>query len=214
LLLRDLLVVVMALDDKIGDKLAPYNPTHLDCVSKALTLLEVDSGDVFYDLGCGDGRLVVFAVENYGCRGIGVEYDGKLVARGRDGIAAMGAHRELASIVHDDVQNVVFDDATKIFVYLVPAGMKALAPRLTEFLRQGGRCVTYVFSIPGLTPISTDLYKGSTKIYLYTAASVPGYTSPAVVDADAGASGAVARCSVAVVVAPLLLALLNRLLSP
>ena len=210
----------MASEDKIGDKLAPYNPTHLDCVSKALTLLEVDSGDVFYDLGCGDGRLVVYAVKNYGCRGIGVEYDGKLVERGRDGIASMGAYRELASIVHDDVQNVAFGDATKIFVYLVPAGMKALAPRLTEFLRRGGRCVTYVFSIPGLAPVSTDLYKGSTKIYLYTAASVPGYTPPAGSDATSGAgagvgaSGAVTRRFLTVVAVPLLFALLSRLLAP
>jgi precorrin-6B methylase 2 len=161
---------------KIGTKLAPYNPTNADCLNTALDMLELKAEDVIYDLGCGDGRMMIMAsLRCAGIRSVGIEYDGKLYKAANERIAAELSEEQRSSVkvIHADVLEIDTNEATKFFIYLVPQGMRLLAPRLVEHLRRGARIVTYVFSIPGLEPQQVELYKGSTKLYLYTADSIP-----------------------------------------
>jgi len=160
---------------RVGIKLAPYNPTNPDAVALALALLALGDNEVLYDLGCGDGRFMVEAVKaNATVRAVGVEYDVDLCER-----ATANAQHSLdpgqlgrCVVINDNVLNVDLHDATAVFAYLVPEGMKALREVFVALLERGVRVVTYVFSVPGLTPQNVVVYKGSTKLYLYTKESL------------------------------------------
>lgn len=164
----------------IGEKLAPYNPTNTDACNIALDMLDLKEGDVLYDLGCGDARLLVEAwnrmkestgknPDDIDFRAIGIEYDSALFKRGQDQVIANGLIPEQATVIHDNVMNADYSDATALFIYLVPAGMKAVKDTLLSLMkdREGLRVVTYVFSVPGMEPKEVNLYKQSTKLYLY-----------------------------------------------
>ena len=125
---------------------------------------------LLYDLGCGDARLLVRACLRAPLmQCIGIEYDLPVLDRAH--LLVNQAHMSSrVALYHDNVLNLTQQDlcqATYIFIYLVPAGMSALAQRLTAAINSGVRVVTYVFSIPGLVPQRVELYKGSTKLYLY-----------------------------------------------
>lgn len=155
-----------------GIKLAPFNPTNLDCVLVALEMLRLCDGDILYDLGCGDARFLI-----QGCaqlpllRAVGIEYDAQLCDRARDCVVKAGL-ADRVSIYHQNVVDSDFTPATALFVYLVPAGIAAIRPALEAALVRGARIVTYVFSIPGLTPARVDVYKHSTKLYMYDSSSI------------------------------------------
>ena len=162
-------------DQKVGRNLAPFNPTNLDCIGLALTMLCMGDNERLFDLGCGDGRFMIEAVRRCPTvQTIGVEYDLALCLRARENVAHSleTCQADRCVVIHDNVLNVDLSDATLMFIYLVPEGMKALKDVLVRSLERGARIVTYVFSIPGLIPCEVQLYKGSTKLYLYTSASV------------------------------------------
>jgi tRNA G46 methylase TrmB len=116
--------------ETIGIKLAPYNPTNVDACNIALDILSIGENDILYDLGCGDGRLLV-----EGClrisslQAVGVEFDSSLCFKAVQNIKEKEVSNR-AKIIHDNVLNIDISPATAIFIYLVPEGMKALAPTL------------------------------------------------------------------------------------
>ena len=159
-------------DDKfVGQKLAPFNPINKDGLIVALDMLGVKTmapNSIFYDLGCGDGRALIEACRmNDSISAVGIEYDLSLCLRAREMIMIDG-FQSRAVVFHDNVIGCCMDDASTIFVYLVPEGIKALRTELISALEKNVRIVTYVFSIPGIEPSRVEIYKGSTKLYLYT----------------------------------------------
>lgn len=112
-----------------GQKLAPFNPTHIDAINLAIDMLSVSSEDTVYDLGCGDGRFLLQCLAYRGiCKGVGIEYDYSLVERAV-AHCLCGKGQQNASklqILHENVLDVDFSEATIIFVYLVPDGIKAI----------------------------------------------------------------------------------------
>jgi tRNA A58 N-methylase Trm61 len=153
---------------KLGVTCAPFNPTNADCIALALDMLEVREGDVVFDLGCGDGRFLVQGCEKVaGISGVGIEYDSALCERARALVRTAGL-TERVTILHQNVLDCDISSATAIFVYLVPTGMAAIRAVLEEAIGRGVRVVTYVFSIPGMTPERVEVYKKSTKLHLYT----------------------------------------------
>ena len=84
------MAAVVQSSEKIGQKLAPFNPSHASVVDAALRLLALGADDTFFDLGCGDGRLLVAAAERCGARAVGFEFDRKWVAAARAAAAAKG----------------------------------------------------------------------------------------------------------------------------
>eukprot|EP01039_Chlorochromonas_danica_P008387 gene8387-9245_t len=140
------------LSTTIGPKLAPFNPSHEDVVNLALDMMAVRSDDLVYDLGCGDGRVLVQLSGEKACRrfpevrGVGVEYDLAVAQRAQK----LTEDQELTdriSIIHGNALDIDFSTATAIFLYLLPAGMKALKERLVQALERGVRIVSYGINI-------------------------------------------------------------------
>lgn len=129
-------------------RLAPFNPTPSCAVTQALDALTVGPNDVLYDLGCGDGRVLLAAAAR-GARAIGVEYDVQLVEKARKHVDEAGV-ADLVSIVHGDACIVDLTPATKIFVYLVPAGLERIGPSLVAAQRRRVAVASYTFTIPSL----------------------------------------------------------------
>jgi hypothetical protein len=184
-----------------GPKLAPFNPSGDVVIATALRLLQLRPADVLYDLGCGDARLLLAAADPAaapaGCaaaaRCVGVEYDGAVYARALARVAAYEKERcpgvgARVEVRHGNALTTDVGEASALFVYLVPAGMKQVKPKLLEAMARGARVVTYIFSLPGLVPDAVELYKG-TKIYLYTAAANADAAAAAAAAAADGSSG-------------------------
>jgi len=147
-----------------------YAPTPLPVASRMLELAEVQKADVVYDLGSGDGRIVILASRLYGCRSVGVEWDAKLVERARRNVERNGVAK-LCEIRQGDVLEAKMDDADVIVLYLMPDLLAKLLPEL-ETLRQGVRIVCHGKALPGVTPeverqIATGFEDETHPIYLY-----------------------------------------------
>jgi len=128
--------------------LAPYVPTPAPVVERMLTLARVGRDDVVYDIGCGDGRMVIAAAKTYLARGVGIEIDPRLVkeckanAR-RDGVE--GITRFLCM----DATKAHIADATVVVLYLLPESLETLKPLFEKELRPGTRIVSHNYRMPG-----------------------------------------------------------------
>jgi SAM-dependent methyltransferase len=127
-------------------RLAPYVPTPQEVVDEMLTLAEVGPEDVLFDLGSGDGRIVITAARRLGARGVGVDIDPALVELARQNAAAAGVSH-LVTFRVQDALTVDVADATVVALYLLPEGNARLRPRLTAQLSRGARIVSHSFDM-------------------------------------------------------------------
>ena len=125
-----------------------FASTPPDAVQKMLEMAEVTKEDVVYDLGCGDGRIVIAAAKKYGCRAVGVELRPELVEQARRNAATAGVE-DLVEIRHADILTTNFSDATIVAIYLLPDLNVRLIPKLNQ-LKSGSRVVSYMFKMPGV----------------------------------------------------------------
>jgi SAM-dependent methyltransferase len=126
-----------------------YVPTPQKVVDKMLEVAKVTSTDVVYDLGCGDGRIVVAAAKK-GAKGIGFDIDPKRVGEARDRVKSAAVESN-ASIKWANVFSVDLQPATVVALYLLPELNVRLIPQL-EKLRPGSRIVSHDFDMKGVTP--------------------------------------------------------------
>jgi len=131
--------------------LAPYVVTSPDVVEEALRLAGVGKDDLVYDLGSGDGRIVIAAARRYGARGIGFELEPDLVRRARENARLAGVSH-LVEFRVQDVLTVDLSPATVVTVYLSPEANLMLRPRMQEQLRPGARVVSYEFNMGDWLP--------------------------------------------------------------
>lgn len=129
-----------------------YYPTTQDVVDHVLKLARVTDKDLVCDLGCGDGRVVLSAARQYGCRAIGYEIDPKLVAEGRTKIRDAKLEK-LAQIQAQDIFTVDLSQTNVVFLFLLPELNSRLIPQLQK-LPPGSRIITHEFPIPGVKPDS------------------------------------------------------------
>ena len=127
-----------------------YVPTPHDVVVRMLDLAEVRKGDVLYDLGCGDGRIVVAAAKKLRCRAVGFEIDEERVVEARKNVAKAKVE-SLAKIEQKDVFTIDLNPASVVTLYLLPELNVKLIPQL-EKLNPGSRIVTHDFDIKGILP--------------------------------------------------------------
>jgi len=127
-----------------------YASTPPDGVNKMLELAQVTKDDVVYDLGCGDGRIVIAAAKKYGCRSVGVELRPEVVEQARRNVERAGV-ADLVEIREADILTTDFSDATVVAVYLLPDFNVRLIPKLNR-LPAGSRVVSYMFDMPGVPP--------------------------------------------------------------
>jgi ribosomal protein L11 methylase PrmA len=118
-----------------------------------LELARVSRDDLVYDLGCGDGRIVIAAARRYGARAIGFDIDPARVAEARRNVAAAGLER-LVRIEQRDIFELDLTPASVVTLYLLPELNVRLLPQL-EQLRPGSRVVSHDFDIEGVVPAQT-----------------------------------------------------------
>ena len=138
--------------------LAPYVPTPMDVVDRMLTLARVGPGDVVYDLGCGDGRIVIAAAQKFGARGVGVDIDANLINEAEMRARAAGVDRRVSFRIQDAL-TVDVSDATVVTLYLLSASNVKLRPILTKQLRKGARIVSHSFAIGDWEPDVVDSFR-------------------------------------------------------
>ncbi len=131
--------------------LAPFVATPQEVVDQMLRMAEVRKDDVVYDLGSGDGRIVITAARRYGARGIGFEIDPKLVRLSRENARRAGVEH-LVEFREEDVMTVDLSPATVVTLYLFPEANLKLRPRIQTQLRPGSRVVSHDFSMGDWRP--------------------------------------------------------------
>ena len=124
-----------------------FVPTPHSVVAKMLEVANPSERDVVYDLGCGDGRLVIEAARSYGARGVGFDLDPVRVAEARANVTEAGVD-DLVSIAQADVLAVDLRPASVVLLYLLPALNVRLLPQLAR-LAPGSRIVSHDYAIEG-----------------------------------------------------------------
>ena len=131
-----------------AEDLAPFVPTPMVVVERMLELAEVNTQSVLYDLGCGDGRIVVQAAKTYGARGVGIDIDPIRIEESKENAKKEGVE-SLVEFRLGDVMKVDLSEATVITLYLLPESNEVLRPFLEKFLKQGTLVVSHNYYIPG-----------------------------------------------------------------
>ena len=151
--------------DLESKKIVPFVPTPQEVVDKMIELGGVKKGDVVYDLGSGDGRIVITAAKK-GARAVGFDVDGDLVKESRENIRKAGLEK-LAEIKQQDILTVDLSPATVVTMYLLPDVNLKLKPNLLSQLKPGSRVVSHAFDMGDWKPDKVERVNGRT-IYLWT----------------------------------------------
>jgi len=148
-----------------------FVPTPQEVVDKMLEMAQVKKDDLVYDLGCGDGRIVVTAAKRYGCRGVGYDIDPKRIKESLENVEKNNVG-DLVRIEQEDIFTLDLSEANVITLYLLPSLNVKLIPQL-EKLKPGSRIVSHDFDMRGVTPdkvvkINSDNEYNEHTIYLWT----------------------------------------------
>jgi protein-L-isoaspartate O-methyltransferase len=149
------LTAVCLFAQKEADKLAPYFPTPPAIVEKMLRFGELKSGEKMFDLGSGDGRIVIMAAKKFGADATGVEIDEALYKQSTAEIKRQNLSNS-ARIIHGDVTQQDYSSANLLTVYLLPNSNTKIRPMLEKQLKKGTRVVAHDFEFSGWTPEKTE----------------------------------------------------------
>ncbi len=133
----------------------PFVPTPIEVVDRMLALAEVRQSDVVYDLGSGDGRIVIRAAKKYGVRAVGIEMDPLLLEKSRQSAIAEGVSH-LVEFRAEDALKTDLSPATVVTLYMLPWFNKAMKPSFQTMLKPGARIVAHDFGIEGWEPEKTE----------------------------------------------------------
>jgi protein-L-isoaspartate O-methyltransferase len=148
-----------------------FVPTPQDVVDKMLEMAQVSKDDLVYDLGCGDGRIVVTAAQKYGCKAIGYDIDPQRIKESQENVQKHGVG-DLVQIQQKDIFTLDLSEANVITLYLLPRLNVKLIPQL-EKLKPGSRIVSHDFRMKGFKPektvtLTSDEDQAEHKIFLWT----------------------------------------------
>lgn len=165
-------LLLLAQEKKGGtEKLAPYYPTPAIIVEKMLKLGGLKPGEKMFDLGSGDGRIVIMAAKEFHADATGVEIDADLCRQSMERIKKLGL-TDRAHIIHGDILKQDYSSADLVTVYLLPTSNDKIRPLLERQLKKGARVVSHDFDISGWAParvqnIEDDGEGRSHTLYLY-----------------------------------------------
>lgn len=150
--------------------IAPFVPTPQEVVDRMLELAQVNQGDLLYDLGSGDGRIVITAAKRYGARAVGFEIDHALVIDSQRSIKEAGVEA-LAEIREEDIRTLDLSAASVLTMYLYPGANLRLRAEILRQLKPGSRVVSHDFGMgdwkPDLVERMTDSSGLVRTIYLW-----------------------------------------------
>jgi predicted RNA methylase len=148
------------------ENLAPSIPTPSSVVERMLEAGRVKAGDIVYDLGSGDGRIVIAAAQKYGAKAVGVEMLPDLCRQAQRRIRELGLS-DRASIVEGNVFHVDFSAATVVTMYFMTDSNERLRPNLEKYLKPGTRVVSNQFPIKGWKPVTVERGKSPVDYTIY-----------------------------------------------
>jgi len=134
----------------------PYVPTPVEVVDEMLRLAGLKAGDVLYDLGCGDGRIVIAAAKRFGVRAVGIDIDPLRIQESQANAAAAGLAAKVR-FLQQDLFETDFRDATVITMYLLTSVNMRLRPKLLTDLKPGTRLVSHSFEMGEWRPDKTTV---------------------------------------------------------
>ncbi len=124
----------------------PYVPTKYPVVDEMLRIVGVDKGDIVYDLGCGDGRIVITAAQRYGAKGVGFDIDPERIQESRDNAKKAGV-TGLVQFFEQDLFTADFHQASVMTLYLLTSVNLKLRPKILRELKPGTRVVSHNFGM-------------------------------------------------------------------
>jgi ribosomal protein L11 methylase PrmA len=130
-----------------------YVGTPYDLVSMMLQMAKVKKSDMVYDLGCGDGRMLVLAAQKYGSHGVGYDIDPVRVQESLNNVGRNNVEK-LVKIIQEDIFTVDLRDADVIPIYLLPEMNRRLLPQLDK-MKPGSRIVCHDYDLDGIIPDET-----------------------------------------------------------
>lgn len=144
-----------------------FAPTQQPVADAMLKLARVSANDIVYDLGSGDGRILITAAQKYGARGVGIEIDPRLVEISRQ-VAREGEVADRVTFVEGDLFTADISAATIVTLYLSTSVNGRLEPKLRRELRPGTRVVSHQFGIGNWAPVETVRAQDGTDLFLWT----------------------------------------------
>src|SRR5213593_4421223 len=143
---------------RLPGQVAPFDPTPQEVVERMLVLAEVKKGDVVYDLGSGDGRILVTAAKKYGVKAIGFEIDPERIKESHENIKKAGVGN-LVEIRQQDIRTVDLSQASVLTMYLLPEVNLMIRPNIWKQMKPGSRVVSHDFDMGDWKPIKTEQIK-------------------------------------------------------
>uniref|UniRef100_A0A6V1PUG0 Methyltransferase domain-containing protein n=1 Tax=Heterosigma akashiwo TaxID=2829 RepID=A0A6V1PUG0_HETAK len=158
-----------------GDSLAPPCQAEPEIIDDILKLADLQPQDVFYDLGCGDGRICIKATQRYGAHSLGIEIEEALVKKFQQNIVSLGIEDKVRAVA-GDLLGLPLEGATCVALYLLPEALARLRPTLVGALRRGCRIICNTWGLEGLEPTSV-VHSGkfkTVKLFYYDKTAVLG----------------------------------------
>ncbi len=149
--------------------LAPYVPTPERVVQRMLEIAEVSKDDIVYDIGSGDGRILITAAQEFKAKAVGIELNEVLVKDTRDRVKELGLEDKI-EVVQADATEADLSGATVVTVYLLTASNEQLRPKLERELAPGARVVSHDFQFSGWRHEAMEDVEGQSRhhrVYLY-----------------------------------------------
>jgi len=151
------------------ESLAPFVPSPQVVVDRMLQAAGLKPGETVYDLGAGDGRIVITAAQKFRARGVGVELSPALVKEANRQIRDLGL-QDRVKIIHGDLLEVDLQPADVVTLYLLTSSNERLKPKLERSLKPGARVVSHDFTMPGWKPSRVEKVEANNRthtIYVY-----------------------------------------------
>ena len=137
--------------------ISPFVASPESVIRKLLTMAELKPGEIFVDLGAGDGRPVIIAAREFGARAIGVELREDLVKQAMRKVMELGL-QDRVKIIHDDIFNVNISMADVVYLYLTTSANEKVKPKLEAELKRGARVVSHDYEIIGWKPVKVERF--------------------------------------------------------
>ena len=144
----------------------PYEPSTREIVDGMLKLADVTKNDIVYDLGCGDGRIVIAAAKEYGARGVGIDIDPVRIREAKENARAAGV-TNLVAFRNEDLFEANIKEATVVMLYLWPGVNLRLRPKLLKDLKPGTRVVSHSHNMGDWKP-EKEIQVGGHRVYFWT----------------------------------------------
>jgi tRNA A58 N-methylase Trm61 len=135
--------------------ISPFVASPLPVVKQMLTLAQLMPGEMLFDLGCGDGRIVIMAAQEFGARSIGVEMREDLAKQALTKISELGLDGQV-KIINSDIFRVDLAQADVVTLYLTTSANDKVKPKLEAELKPGTRVVSHDYEILGWRPVKVD----------------------------------------------------------